>query len=153
WCPGCATSGRVLRRVGSMTCRCSWAGWRGRCQRKPSTLLLCFCNSGRGGAVAHTLYLCLAEGTDVHATTDGGVAIQGEEFRLVFQQLPTGLRAALQRLVGAGADADTLAGIVSASDGSAGLMRWYYYLQRLDGRGLLRRAVRLGDCPLATLVP
>jgi SagB-type dehydrogenase family enzyme len=103
--------------------------------------------------VAYTLYLCLAEGTDVHTTTDGGVAIQGEESRLVFQHLPTGLRAALQRLGGAGADEDTLAGLVSASDGSAGLMRWYYYLQRLDGRGLLRRAVRLGDCPLATLLP
>ena len=50
--------------------------------------------------MAHTLYLCLTEGTDVHTTTDGGVAIQDERYRLVFQQLPDGLRAALQRLAG-----------------------------------------------------
>src|SRR5262249_20902015 len=130
---GALRTGPALRRAGAV-------GLAGAAAARGSVKPYCYVpvTHTEEGIVAHTLYLFLAGGTDVHTPADEGVAIQGEEYRLVFRQLPAGLRTALQRLAGAGADEDTLIGIVSASDGSTGLMRWYYYLQQLEGRGLLR---------------
>jgi len=64
-----------------------------------------------------------------------------------------GLASALALLVGRGATADELSDKLLSEGDTSALPRLYQILRQLDSAGLLRRQLRLGDLPFATLTP
>ncbi len=87
------------------------------------------------------------------AEADGGLVLSGPQTRLAPRRLSPGLRDALRRLEAPGERAGRLAEQVRAADGPTALPRWYYHLQRLAGRRLLRLSAHAGGERLATLEP
>ncbi len=97
--------------------------------------------------------LTLPDYVTVAAQADSELTLLGLRSPVTLRQLSPGLCEALRRLAAPGQSADRLAEHVRKVDGPAALARWYYLLQDLARRCLLRLAVHVGDEPLATLEP
>jgi oxazoline/thiazoline dehydrogenase len=100
-----------------------------------------------------TWVLSLPGGVTVATQNDGELTLLGLRSPFTFRQMSPGLRDALCRLAAPGESAQRLADRVRAIDGPAALARWYYHLQDLAQRGLLRLAVNADGDRLATLEP
>ena len=100
-----------------------------------------------------TWVLSLPEDVSVAAQNEGELTLLGLRSPFTLRQMPPGLRDALGRLAAPGESAQQLAERVRAVDGGAALARWYYHLQDLARRSLLRLAVNAGGDRLATLEP
>jgi SagB-type dehydrogenase family enzyme len=100
-----------------------------------------------------TWVLSLPEDVSVAAQNEGELTLLGLRSPFTLRQMPPGLRDALGRLAAPGESAQRLAEHVRAVDGGAALARWYYHLQDLARRCLLRLAVNAGGDRLATLEP
>jgi SagB-type dehydrogenase family enzyme len=98
-------------------------------------------------------FLWLAEGVSVSAEEVGEAVVRGPDRQVTFHQLPSGTLSALRRLGDAGDDEARLADLVARTDGPAWLPRWFYFLNRLDRLGFLRRSAQADGVRLATLVP
>jgi SagB-type dehydrogenase family enzyme len=97
--------------------------------------------------------LSLPEEVTVAAGPDGGLTLRGLRAPVVFRRLSAGLRDGLSRLAAPGDRGGRLAEHVRTVDGPAALARWYYELQSLARRRLLRLSVWAGSERLATLEP
>jgi SagB-type dehydrogenase family enzyme len=97
--------------------------------------------------------LSLPDDATVAASADGELTLSGSRARVALRRLSPGLRDALHRLVAPGERAERLEESVRAIDGATGLARWYYHLQRLASRQLLRFAACAGADRLASLEP
>ena len=100
-----------------------------------------------------TWILSLPEYVTVAARADGEVALLGLRSPVTLRELSPGLSAALSRLAAPGDSAGRLADHVRTMDGPAALALWYYHLQTLARRCLLRLTVHVGGERLATLEP
>ena len=100
-----------------------------------------------------TWVLSLPEDVTVATQNDGELTLLGLRSPFTLRQMPPGLRDALGRLAAPGESAQRLAERVRAVDGPAALARWYYHLQDLARRSLLRLAVNADGDRLATLEP
>jgi oxazoline/thiazoline dehydrogenase len=99
------------------------------------------------------LVLSLPEHVTVAAQVDGALTLQGLRSPVTLRQLSPGLSEALRRLMAPGQTAGQLAEHVRTADGPTALARWYFHLQGLAQRRLLRLAVCAGAERLATLEP
>ncbi len=97
--------------------------------------------------------LSLPEYATVAAQADGEVTLLGVRSPVTLRQLCQGLRDALRRLAAPGESAGELASHVCTVGGPAALARWFYLLQGLARRCLLRFSVHAGGERLATLEP
>ncbi len=97
--------------------------------------------------------LSLPEFVTVAAQAHGELTLLGLRSPVTLRQLSPGLCDALRRLAAPGESAGRLAELVRTVDGPAALARWYFHLQDLARRRLLRLAVHAGDDRLATLEP
>ena len=100
-----------------------------------------------------TWILSLPEYVTVAAQTDGELTLLGLRSPITLRQLSPGLGNALSRLAVPGEAAGSLPELVRTVDGPAALARWYYHLQDLARRCLLRVAVHAGGKRIATLEP
>ncbi|HEY1603655.1 MAG TPA: SagB family peptide dehydrogenase [Pirellulales bacterium] len=100
-----------------------------------------------------TWVLSLPEYVSISAHTDGELTLLGIRIPFTFRQMSPGLRDALGRLAAPGESAQRLAEHVCAVDGATALARWYYHLQDLARRSLLRLSVHAGGDRLATMEP
>jgi SagB-type dehydrogenase family enzyme len=101
--------------------------------------------------VPASLWLSWREG--VSASTDGEdtVAVQGPGVRVSLRPVAGSIRDALLRLAPPGGDQDRLSEHIRG-DGDGAMARWFYFLEHLTQRGLLRHAVHANENCLATLV-
>ena len=99
------------------------------------------------------LVLSLPEYVTVAAQADGALTLQGLFSPVTLRQLSPGLSDAMRLLAAPGRSAGQLAEHVRTVDGPAALARWYFHLQDLATRRLLRLAVHAGAERLATLEP
>ena len=90
--------------------------------------------------MACSLFLSLPEGATFVSAGDDELAIQAPPIRLSFRRLRPGAREALERLGNGGANQDILEGIVLQRDGTEGIATFFYQLQQLGRRSLLRRS-------------
>jgi SagB-type dehydrogenase family enzyme len=97
--------------------------------------------------------LSLPEYVTVEAGTDGELTLLGPRSPITLRQLSPGLSEALRCLAAAGQSAGQLAEHVRTVDGPAALARWYFHLQDLARRCLLRLAVHSDVVRLAMLEP
>ena len=97
--------------------------------------------------------LSLPEYVTVAANADNDLTLLGLRSPITLRQLSPGLCEALRCLAAPGQSAGQLAEHVRTVDGPAALARWYFHLQDLTGRCLLRLAVHAGGERLATLEP
>jgi SagB-type dehydrogenase family enzyme len=97
--------------------------------------------------------LSLPEDVAISAGTDGELLLLGPNSQLRVRCPSAGLRDGLRRLAAPGAAAGPLAEAIGVRAGSTGLTRWYYHLQQLAGRRLLRVTAHDGGRRLATLEP
>jgi SagB-type dehydrogenase family enzyme len=97
--------------------------------------------------------LSLPEDVTVALDADGSLTLSGPRCRVVLRQLTPGLREALCLLAAPGERASRLAGHVQTAEGPAALARWFYHLQRLAGRNLLRLSADAAGDRLVTLEP
>lgn len=79
--------------------------------------------------------------------------LQYGSWSTTFRHLPSGTRAALERLIKAGEQEDKLTEIILETENVDALAQFYYYLHRLTQWRLLRRSARINGVRLATLVP
>lgn len=100
-----------------------------------------------------TCVLSLPEYVIVAAQADGELTLLGLRSPVTLRQLSPGLFAALRRLAAPGQSAGQLAEHIRTVDGPAALARWYFHLQDLARRCLLRLAVHADGVRLATLEP
>jgi SagB-type dehydrogenase family enzyme len=97
--------------------------------------------------------LSLPEDVTVAVESDGGLTLSNSRACLTLRRLAPELRDALYLLRASGDGAGRLAGHLRTVSGPEGLARWYYYLQRLAERQLLRFSAYAGEERLATLEP
>ena len=102
--------------------------------------------------MASSWVLSLAEGAAVTEGDDGDRLISGPFAPAVLRRLGPAAQDALDRLVHGDAEG-RLAEAVLTGDGPEALARWYFALQQLARRSLLRAAVHADRDRLATLVP
>jgi SagB-type dehydrogenase family enzyme len=100
-----------------------------------------------------TWVLSLPEYVTVAAQAEGELSLLGLRSPVTLRQVSPGLCDALRRLAAPGESAGRLGEHVRTVDGPAALARWYYHLQDLARRRLLRLAVHAGGERLATLEP
>jgi oxazoline/thiazoline dehydrogenase len=100
-----------------------------------------------------TWVLSLPEYVSVAAQAEGELTLLGLGSPVTLRQLSPGLHDALRRLAAPGESAARLAEHVRTVAGPTALARWYYHLQGLARRCLLRLAVHAGGERLATLEP
>jgi oxazoline/thiazoline dehydrogenase len=100
-----------------------------------------------------TWVLSLPENVTVAAQTGGELTLLGLRSPFTLRELPASLRDALGRLVAPGESAQELAEHVRTLGGPTALARWYFHLQDLARRSLLRLSVCAGGERLATLEP
>jgi SagB-type dehydrogenase family enzyme len=100
-----------------------------------------------------TLVLSLPEYVIIASQADGELTLLGLRSPITLRQLSPGLCEALQCLAAPGQSAGQLAEHVRNLEGPAALARWYYHLQDLARRCLLRLAVHADGVKLATLEP
>jgi SagB-type dehydrogenase family enzyme len=98
------------------------------------------------------LMLSWREGVTAAAAGDGAFVVQGPGGRVTLRQVAPVLLDALRRFEPPGEREDRLLELVR-SDGNDCLTRWYYYLERLNRRGLLCHCAQTNGTRLATLVP
>jgi len=98
------------------------------------------------------LWLRLRDGVTATETEEGRVLQRGDA-RMVVDSTTPGIADLLQRLGATGGQEGRLAEIVRQKDGTAGLGRFYYLLNRLAGSGLLVWSAVGDGKPLATLTP
>lgn len=97
--------------------------------------------------------LTLPENVTVAADADDEFTLHSPHSTLRLRDLAPGHRAALRRLTAPGESAGRLADYVREVAGPAALALWYYHLQSLAQRRLLRLEVHAGSTRLATLEP
>jgi SagB-type dehydrogenase family enzyme len=85
------------------------------------------------------------------AEGEGTLVVQGPGARVSLRQVPAPILEALRRLDPPGLDQDRVCELIPGN-GDGVLARWYYYLERLTRRGLLRYTAQAGGTCLATLV-
>jgi SagB-type dehydrogenase family enzyme len=91
------------------------------------------------------------EGVTAAAAGEGALVVEGPGGRVSLRGVAPVLLSALGRLSPPGEDEDRLAELVRG-DGDGPLSRWYYYLEQLGRRGLLRHSAQANGDRLATLV-
>jgi SagB-type dehydrogenase family enzyme len=97
--------------------------------------------------------LSLPQQVAVLAEAPDELIMEAADSRMVFRQLPRGLREPMRRLAAPGETAGKLAESVLATEGASTLARWFYDLGHLARRGWLHLSVDTGRDRLATLVP
>lgn len=89
----------------------------------------------------------------VLTSTDDEAIIRGPRARIVCRPLNPELFAALKRLAPPGEDEEQLAEFVLNSGTVESLARWYFHLDQLQQRGMIRRTLHADGTPLATWLP
>ena len=84
---------------------------------------------------------------------EAGLVVQGPGSRAVLRRPAPAVAAALGRLAPPGEDEARLAESVREAGGPGALPGWYYWVQQLARRGLVRWTVRTDGRTLATLLP
>jgi oxazoline/thiazoline dehydrogenase len=97
------------------------------------------------------LRLSWREGVSASAGGEDTLVVQGPGVRVSLRPVGGSIRDALLRLDSRGEDQDRLSESIR-DDGDGALARWFYYLEHLTQRGLLRHAVHAEEGCLATLV-
>jgi SagB-type dehydrogenase family enzyme len=85
------------------------------------------------------------------ADGEGTVVVQGPGARVSLRGVPVAILEALRWLDPPGLDQDWLCELIRGN-GDGALAQWYYYLERLTQRGLLRHTAHADGACLATLV-
>jgi SagB-type dehydrogenase family enzyme len=101
--------------------------------------------------VSAAVVLSWREGVTAAAAGDGALDVQGPGGRVSLRRVAPALLDALRLLRPPGEDEDRLAELVR-EDGNGALARWYYFLERLNRRGLLCHGAHANGTRLATLV-
>jgi SagB-type dehydrogenase family enzyme len=101
--------------------------------------------------VSAALVLSWREGVTAAAAGEGTLIVQGPRSQVSLGRVAPVLLDALGRLEPPGEDEDRLAELVQ-SGGDGSLARWYYYLERLNRRGLLCHCTHANGTRVATLV-
>lgn len=97
--------------------------------------------------------LSLPEDVTVALGDDGGLTLSGPRSRLTLRGMSRGVRDTLCLLAAPGETAGRLAEHVRTAEGPAELARWFFHLQRLAGRQLLRISVDSAGERIASLEP
>ncbi|HET6879347.1 MAG TPA: SagB family peptide dehydrogenase [Pirellulales bacterium] len=84
---------------------------------------------------------------------DGRLGIAGPRSRLALREPRSEILAALRRLSPPGEHEERLADAVLTAGGAESLARWFYCINQLNERGLIRRSLWVGEKPLATIAP
>jgi SagB-type dehydrogenase family enzyme len=87
------------------------------------------------------------------ASSAGEAIVAGPGARIVVKPLAPEIFAALERLAPPGEDEERLAELILAKGTVDSLARWYYHVEQLRKRGLIRCSLRADARPLATLCP
>jgi SagB-type dehydrogenase family enzyme len=101
--------------------------------------------------LAASLVLSWREGVTAAGDGPGAFVVQGPTGRVSLRQVAPVFQSALGLLEPPGTDEDTLAELVRGG-GNGSLAHWYYYLERLNQRGLLYHCAHADGARLATLV-
>jgi SagB-type dehydrogenase family enzyme len=97
------------------------------------------------------LWLSWREGVSASAGGEDTLVVQSPGVRVSLRPVARSIRDALLRLGPRGEDQGLLSEIIRG-DGDGAAASWFYYLEHLTQRGLLRHAVHAGESCLATLV-
>ncbi|MBD2385987.1 SagB family peptide dehydrogenase [Cylindrospermum sp. FACHB-282] len=81
------------------------------------------------------------------------VALQGPQIDFVFNPLPTGVLAALRKLLADGATEQELSYLVTQEEGISVVPYLYLCLYHLNALNVICRTIRYNHFPLATLIP
>ncbi|MBE7555300.1 MAG: SagB family peptide dehydrogenase [Anaerolineales bacterium] len=97
--------------------------------------------------------LSFKEGISLVEQADGSAVLESPGANLPLGQASKGMRAALRLLSTQGAIEKELVDLAGQHDGSAGLPKMLYYLQRFTQSGLICHTVTSNGSKLATIVP
>ena len=87
------------------------------------------------------------------SASDGQAVVAGPGARIALRPVAPEIMAAMERLAPPGEEEDALADSVLANGSIESLARWFYSVNQLRERGLVRRTLHADDRPIATLVP
>lgn len=103
--------------------------------------------------MSDSLFLSLREGVSLTSHGAGQMTLQYGGWTSTFSGVSSVNMTALRRLGSEGEFEDRLTEIVLAAEGTEGLAKFYYYVELLSRRCLLRRSLYANGRPLATLMP
>ena len=98
-----------------------------------------------------SVLLSWREGVTASADGEGTLVVQGTGVRMSLRELPVTILEAMRRLDPPGLDQDRVCELIQGN-GHGVLARWYYYLERLTQRGLVRHTLHADGACLATLM-
>ena len=102
--------------------------------------------------MAASLWLSWQDRVSLSCSDDQAI-VAGPAARLALRPVAPEIATAMQRLAPPGEDEEQLAKSVLAAGNLESLARWYYHVNQLNRRGLVRRSLRAEGALIATLVP